>query len=1573
MAFLPIPIIDLVRKYDLSQSPLPMNKPVNILLGDIKFDANNDNQLCGYMKDPQLFSSLFVFNQTKLQEDLKCATHQFFIDANEDERSWMYDAQQIYFHQVYIDEAFPDHLRIMSNSLVIPWNDDFLTGNHPQHWLVEQFAGGIGGWQAAKNHFLRNNLIGPGLRTVAVESHLPYAVQFSLSHGFTILGDVEAVPDDFLHMHPHDTMFVCPIQSLSWQKQITKLLIDVWCISAPCQSWSTAGLQHGFTQSNGVSLADSISQCRIFRPRTVLVEQVAGFPKHEHFPLACKMMTWAGYTLFHAGIFDLTTLTPAKRARWLGIFIRSDIGTEVVSQMDWPVILPAVPRTFDVQLHLDHEERQLFEPSHQVASRYFDPSLMPGKLKTWTKADILDARIPTSDMKVPTFMHAYGAQHELAPYLLGTNGLFGHFVRQGPAFRFWTPSECMMIHGHDQPLILLKPARLSWETIGNSIAMPHALYAMHKAFQITQLLLSDIPFDGVARNFIAQRFQASTVTVLQDDMAWYMGSTEQASELKHRLKNFVTQLSWADPKPDRQWPPNTFYSPEEGLQVFHGSQLNHLQADQFEISPTLAFDLLFEVFLISSPGEYGVLKVDGWTTWQTLLMLWGFRFLPMKEDWAPELLNKPLQTSSSSLKIILAPHENQQILDQCEESLGLFAVPVLYREEIDLTLYEVEDLTPWHKTKLHHQVHDVFAEWEPINENTMIKYPIEIAAEQHDVMADCNMRDIWISASRVQIVPFLPIKTDILVLHCEGLPSELSDLAKLWMNQEHQSWYRSKGRQCNLQIIDDTTCRFLFRPLNGVTSTPTLLFRKQLFQRFLKQAILSCEEIEVKESQLMTLKYQGSIIFCHHISMQTDLELWFQLLNFLFQVTVHSGTARLICAGQRVTEVCSMFDLLQRKNWKDKPITIHIAESLLGGAKTTSKQDFKRLVESGIANLLLEYGLDLPQVTTSTSKLVESVGLPRLHHLLHGETDTERHASFEKLCKAIDLELPVRPLKRSHTDGKYRKLRMQSQIRESGNLGAENFLLQEGFFLNEDGSSATILTQYSPNASGVILMTPQKAQEWITAATDKSPDELGIYVLGAFEVPNRFPNIRINAPAKDHTGRSVLLNGILIQMGEKQLSIPSTETPIEINDVQIASVTLWQEDFEPSLWSRIIESPVRATKDLLALDGHQGILGKPWARVYQDKGVNVTPALASSVQFHAEFQKGPRFLALLKRSGFNKIYITPKNEVGRPDSSWKIIWLQDTVLQIESKATGIHGTAGLVKGKKSRGLRVEQAVFRSTWDKLKPGVEPPDIRETRFVFRLQPLPLGIDSQNLTSWGSQIKWDIRPIRAVGAKQWIVGSNDQPPNILMFNGQPILAQQIHQKQITGNGVIAAGPRVPLRSKGNPKSTEGLSKGNVFRHGDPQYDPWATYAPTNSAASGTSTISTPYPDGHSSTSSRSATGPVANLLQQQEDRLHVVETMMGKLQEQQTSTIQTMENKFKAVGDQLNQHVQTTKQGFEFMQKENVNLHQTIAQALQQQDQRIATSFDELKALFLSNRGVKRTTPERADEDIAEDSES
>ena len=183
-------------------------------------------------------------------------------------------------------------------------------------------------------------------------------------------------------------------------------------------------------------------------------------------------------------------------------------------------------------------------------------------------------------------------------------------------------------------------------------------------------------------------------------------------------------MSWGDSKPDRTWPPTTFFSTEQGLQVFHAVQNMIDPNDHMDISPTLQFEMIFEVFLLASPGEYGVLKVDGWTTWQTLLMLWRFRFLPSQPNWTLEQLHQPLQTTASDLKVVLTPHDAPQVIEQCETALGLFSVPILIRDDVDLTLYEIEDSSLWYKTRPAQQVHDVFAEWEPITPDTKFRFPI---------------------------------------------------------------------------------------------------------------------------------------------------------------------------------------------------------------------------------------------------------------------------------------------------------------------------------------------------------------------------------------------------------------------------------------------------------------------------------------------------------------------------------------------------------------------------------------------------------------------------------------------------------------------------------------------------------------------------------------------------------------------------------------------------------------------------------------------------------------------------------
>ena len=92
-------------------------------------------------------------------------------------------------------------------------------------------------------------------------------------------------------------------------------------------------------------------------------------------------------------------------------------------------------------LNLSHQQCREFEPTVQQAAFYFDANFMPGATKVWTYKDILKYRIPSLEGKLPTFLHLYGQQHSLRPHRLTTMGLFGHFVRQGIAFRFFAPIE----------------------------------------------------------------------------------------------------------------------------------------------------------------------------------------------------------------------------------------------------------------------------------------------------------------------------------------------------------------------------------------------------------------------------------------------------------------------------------------------------------------------------------------------------------------------------------------------------------------------------------------------------------------------------------------------------------------------------------------------------------------------------------------------------------------------------------------------------------------------------------------------------------------------------------------------------------------------------------------------------------------------------------------------------------------------------------------------------------------------------------------------------------------------------
>ena len=108
-----------------------------------------------------------------------------------------------------------------------------------------------------------------------------------------------------------------------------------------------------------------------------------------------------------------------------------------------------------------------------------------------------------------------------------------------------------------------------------------------------------------------------------------------------------------------------------------------------------------------------------------------------------------------------------------------------------------------------------------------------------------------------------------------------------------------------------------------------------------------------------------------------------------------------------------------------------------------------------------------------------------------------------------------------------------------------------------------------------------------------------------------------------------------------------------------------------------------------------------------------------------------------------------------------------------------------------------------------------------------------------------------------------------------------------------------------------------------------------------------------------SRQPTGPVASMFNQQDARIQAVESALSKLQENQNTTTAQMENRFLQIESNMQTQAHQTQQGFEALRAEQTNMHQSLAAAMTQQDERIASSFDELKRLFMQSR--KRTADE------------
>ena len=338
--------------------------------------------------------------------------------------------------------------------------------------------------------------------------------------------------------------------------------------------------------------------------------------------------------------------------------------------------------------------------------------------------------------------------------------------------------------------------------------------------------------------------------------------------------------------------------------------------------------------------------------------------------------------------------------------------------------------------------------------------------------------------------------------------------------------------------------------------------------------------------------------------------------------------------------------------------------------------------------------------------------------------------------------------------------------------------------------------------------------------------------------------------------------------------------------------------------------------------------------------------------FHAKVP-GPTLSKVLQCSGFNFVYVVPRTWDRQLLPDWSVIWLKSGRAEVEKQALLVPGQHGLVRGKSRYGLRVGTHAFQSLFKQLRPGEPVPATIDTKLLFKVGPLPPAAPSEALTEWACQLPWQIKVLKSLGPRFWLVGAPMPPPTYTArFNDTAVLITEVKNRDAQAPIVQAGGsvPRPPQKeSRDGPKPSDA----------DPwlESDPWSAYRASQTPAPSAPVQVLAPPAGLDS--------PATTRLQEQDNRIAALEQSLSLLRDEQQQAHQQWQQDRHHLSQEMlcvRGEVQGLGAGLQQQLQSSIDSLRT-AQA--QQEQQMNHGMAELKALLLAQAENKKPRLNGADE--------
>lgn len=414
-----------------------------------------------------------------------------------------------------------------------------------------------------------------------------------------------------------------------------------------------------------------------------------------------------------------------------------------------------------------------------------------------------------------------------------------------------------------------------------------------------------------------------------------------------------------------------------------------------------------------------------------------------------------------------------------------------------------------------------------------------------------------------------------------------------------------------------------------------------------------------------------------------------------------------------------------------------------GGSNKTAPKSGKQVdVFESLPALFHEAGGKGLEILGLIEDLISQVGMGRLRYLTQGDP-TGRPEKFLDLRQHAGSELPLQSVAKL-TETKLRKLQRATASKPCLKFDVHQIAMCDGHFENEDGAKTNIISSFSPFTTGTCALPEASLQRWLKGEPTLSGDELAVFVAEPCGGIVGFKWESFQVPVYDNQGNLRLVHGKLFQFGSKEVRVSKRIVQTEVtSDTKLLAFTLWQHDFDHQTWKDILEHPVRMAKKPLQDEGLSLTLSNPWGRRFRNCKGECPPAQAESVQFHA-LTSSAAYPAILKRLGWNRIFATPKGQAGQLLGCYRVIWVPQSAEELATKAKTIPGSRGLVRGRRSKGIRVDLFCFEEAWALLKPGQAVPELTPMKHHYRVEPFPHGVDRLSIQRWAGSYTWTVRPV-------------------------------------------------------------------------------------------------------------------------------------------------------------------------------------------------------------------------------------